>query len=316
MLNIDYLLPEEDLVGFIWRLYKLSPYPIVDDVFDYLGLNKQKVSAGDYQSVSELFLSKRFSAKVSDPLSKHGHWRIFDYCLTQNQQQERYKNIEAGNSKKIPIHASSSLNDISWRWCNQCTEEDIDSFGISYFKRDHQVRGVFNCKKHNLRLLSGCKKCGWVPKTLRTFNHPMRSCPNCECQFADQAPELSKNLVMVEKIAIAMANGSLKMNYEQIVSQFKRYIGIEYLNIDDTKYRVLVREFNKHLAMHFTFNELSSCFQGITPKDSQNRVRALRTNKFYRYFDNASLPMSPVAMAFALAFLDSEISDVSEQLAA
>jgi hypothetical protein len=155
-----------------------------------------------------------------------------------------------------------------------------------------------------------------VPKTLRTFNHPMRSCPNCECQFADQAPELSKNLVMVEKIAIAMANGSLRMNYEQIVSQFKRYIGIEYLNTDDTKYRVLAREFNKHLAMHFTFNELSSCFQGITPKDSQNRVRALRTNKFYRYVDNASLPMSPVAMAFALAFLDSEISDVSEQLAA
>jgi hypothetical protein len=316
MQNIDYLLPGEDLMGFIWRLYKLSPYPIVDDVFEYLGLNKQKVSAGDYQSVSEVFLSKRFSSKIEDPLYMHGHWRIFDYCLTQNQQQERYKNIEAGNSKKIPIHASSTLNDISWRWCNQCTTEDTDAFGVSYFKRDHQVRGVFNCKKHNLRLLSGCTKCGWEPKTLRTFNHPVPLCPNCGCQFVDQAPEFSKNLLMVEKIASAMANGSLKMNYKQIVNQFKHYIGIEYLTPEDSKYRVLVREFNKHLAMHFTFDELSICFQGITPKNSQNRARALRTNKFYRYVDNATLPMSPVAMAFALAFLDSETSTMRDQMAA
>jgi hypothetical protein len=49
------------------------------------------------------------------------------------------------------------------RYCPTCVEEGIKEYGFPYFRREHQLPGVYFCWKHAEVLCHGCKRCGEYP---------------------------------------------------------------------------------------------------------------------------------------------------------
>ncbi|MGO4891849.1 TniQ family protein [Flavobacterium sp. W21_SRS_FM6] len=311
MRNIDYLLPGEDATAFIFRLFKLSPFGKIEDVYEYLNLKRLKLVPGDFQSPTEQALLRHFAQDIDELQANHGHWKRFDYCLTSHQSIERVTKAEIGKFKRLTCNGSNGFLNKPWRWCNRCAIEDEEHFGISYFKRDHQVQGVFSCHKHNTELLDGCDNCGWQPTTLRIFNHPLRHCPSCAASFVDRPACVPEKLKQVQDFSLAMAYGALTLSSREIIELFKQYIGIDEIEEGDGDYFVLVREFHRRLAAYFSIEELQQCFSGINVTRAENRVRALRSNKFFSEAAQSALPLAPVALSYGLAFLDSQMPDQS-----
>lgn len=49
------------------------------------------------------------------------------------------------------------------RYCHSCVKEGIEEDGFPYFRREHQLPGVYYCWKHRDVLFHGCKRCGEYP---------------------------------------------------------------------------------------------------------------------------------------------------------
>ncbi|MGX5203439.1 hypothetical protein [Aliikangiella sp. IMCC44632] len=60
-----------------------------------------------------------------------------------------------------------------WRWCPLCTHDDIDIFGTTFWRAEHQVYTKLYCRKHNISLNSECEYCGHRYERLQaTFDLP------------------------------------------------------------------------------------------------------------------------------------------------
>lgn len=59
---------------------------------------------------------------------------------------------------KYPVSLSTAP-----RFCQSCIKEGIGEYGFPYFRRQHQLPGVYYCWKHREILFHGCKRCGEYP---------------------------------------------------------------------------------------------------------------------------------------------------------
>lgn len=64
------------------------------------------------------------------------------------------------------------------RYCQKCADEDRNSLGFTYFRREHQLPGVALCWKHGAILAHGCTRCGPYPIKGKAFCMPGK----CRCR--------------------------------------------------------------------------------------------------------------------------------------
>jgi hypothetical protein len=74
------------------------------------------------------------------------------------------------------------------RYCSICISEQEQKYGFSYFKREHQLPGVFICPEHETILSYGCNICGPYPIKYRRFCMAGR----CNCGRSDDLPVIKE----------------------------------------------------------------------------------------------------------------------------
>lgn len=52
------------------------------------------------------------------------------------------------SNSKITLATASNHEEHQWRWCPQCVNEDYKNLGFTYWRRNHQLPGIFVCTKH------------------------------------------------------------------------------------------------------------------------------------------------------------------------
>lgn len=180
-------LPGEHLLGVVARWYlmtaekdkrvffalsdrfrQLSPkfihHPMIDDILSKYGSGLLRETA----------LSKHTLLPYYAPLMKFD--RLFPIVKQQKYQWRPYSKT-ATRSQHSSIE-STPFNSVlkfakNWRWCSQCTAEDMAEFGSPLWHVAHQVPSVVRCYKHRTKALSEkCYACGFEVKDLVNTPQP------------------------------------------------------------------------------------------------------------------------------------------------
>jgi hypothetical protein len=122
----------------------------------------------------------------SDPLNVVRNYSIFPYLsyfLTASKRADFEAKV-ASTDWTQPIGLSMGLSKYPVsimtppRYCSSCIEEGIKEYGFPYFRREHQLPGVYFCWKHTKVLYHGCKRCGEYP--LRSASLTLAGECNCD----------------------------------------------------------------------------------------------------------------------------------------
>ncbi|MBV5328417.1 MAG: TniQ family protein [Chlorobium sp.] len=115
------------------------------------------------------------------------------YFLPTKERQEWASKLVIGKSS-LPILMALGLTMYPTssgsrhpRYCPQCAVEQIRKFGFSFFRRHHQLPGVFVCAEHKEILSHGCGVCGSYPIKNRGLSMPGR----CKCEHLTPLPVIS-----------------------------------------------------------------------------------------------------------------------------
>lgn len=116
-------------------------------------------------------------------LIKHTLFPYFTFFKPQRQRLELRDMVEASDETN-PVRLALGLTKYPippvaphLRYCPHCFEQQKTRVGFPFFKRQHQLPGVFVCAEHGTILCHGCKTCGTYPIG-NNFFIPGR----CNCQ--------------------------------------------------------------------------------------------------------------------------------------
>ncbi|MBJ6798822.1 TnsD family Tn7-like transposition protein [Geomonas propionica] len=121
----------------------------------------------------------------SDPLNvirQHSMFPYLAYFMPASKRAEFEAKV-ASTDVTQPIGLGMGLSKYpvnimaAPRFCPACIEEGINENGFPYFRREHQLPGVYVCWRHRRVLYHGCNRCGEYP--LR--NNSLTLAGECNC---------------------------------------------------------------------------------------------------------------------------------------
>jgi hypothetical protein len=293
------LLPGEDLLGLIGRSHVLGIGETIRHTSSLLGLRTARIEPGLFKSKDFLVLAEHLNCDLIELRQQHTCQEMMGYSLDSNARTQLFnEQVCKTIDRKCDIHSHP------WRWCEDCAIEDLENYGITYYKRDHQVPGVYQCSSHGSNLISECLMCGYSAQSLK--NQPIPpvdlSCPNCGEKYNTPDFELSINMKQIQECCLKMVYGDLDVKYEDIVKQaagFMDNISCEYRALTD---ETIIQEFYRQLNSYYTIDELNNYCRAHIRK-SGNFCTLLRGYKLYRIGDRY-LPKHPLSYALLMVFIE------------
>ena len=83
-------------------------------------------------------------------------YKYYTKLLTKELSTEIFEAMIDGKDAniftKFAIHNTELKNNRYLKYCPLCIKEDINKYGESYWRREHQITGVLFCKRHNITL--------------------------------------------------------------------------------------------------------------------------------------------------------------------
>lgn len=153
------------------------------------------------------------------------------------------------------------------RLCLDCLREDVETYGVRYIHRSHQIPGVEVCSKHGSLLLYKCPhcECSFSPRNNLTLV-PWRKCTCKKYVFDSISPEYEADTValsyarfsasllqsapylavsprvLVESYrdrarAIGCSWGNVKVSRVRIKTEMEKFYGKDFLRRTDAAYR-------------------------------------------------------------------------------
>lgn len=108
------------------------------------------------------------------------------------------------------------------RYCPECTSEDIQKHGETYWRRIHQLPGIMACHKHNQTLMNSTVRLSFLSKR----EYVVANGQNC-------SGSLSANLMETDSLHMRdlakLANSILQGDYKAKQKDFFRKRYIEFL---------------------------------------------------------------------------------------
>lgn len=56
------------------------------------------------------------------------------------------------SNSNLTLASASNHEEHIWRWCTDCVKQDYKNFGFTYWRKKHQLPGVFVCRDHEISL--------------------------------------------------------------------------------------------------------------------------------------------------------------------
>lgn len=161
MMNCFPLLYEDELFYSIISRYKrmcgiTSKKALMKDLY---GSNITQSSMYFPTHISDLIKNLPYSSKITEDtiLKNHTLYPFYTAFLSKSKTQNIYASVKKGRGQKIILKLGMVGNNRELnqylKFCPICFKEDIDKLGESYWRRLHQIPGVFYCIKHECQLV-------------------------------------------------------------------------------------------------------------------------------------------------------------------
>lgn len=223
---------------------------------------RKTVSASIYlpSNISTLInnLPVNYIYNEEDIIIKHTLYPFYTAFLTQDTSDKILNSMKGNNGGDIYARAGICASTVPipkyLKFCNMCLEEDIEKYGETYWHRVHQVPGVKVCPKHKILLEDSIVE-------INTYNkqeYIAASTENCiinnivsypkdileklyvlsrdieyllNSTLAKKDSEWHRNNYISYLIKKGIATPKGRINQEELVSDFKKFYGDEFLDI-------------------------------------------------------------------------------------
>lgn len=279
MRTLFQLLPGEHITAFPARFYHLG---LLDQVksCEYLGVSRgiydakpqhllctaqhKAISIFDINNYQQLWMDHGFGKLINKFLNKE------EKLLIQNSLSNLHSKCVTGQL---------SIENDSWNWCHLCTAEDRETFGVSYYHRDHQIPGVFHCAKHQIRLTSNCLICGFRVLNLAKSPLPPTSneCPSCNSNMPSNEVYYDETMDVIESKMIQMTNQYCSFQLYDFTKHIRNFIGIDITTPLDIYERKRLTEWKRFIRSFLTSQASDTYFKKSKGKTSKNRSEYLLT---------------------------------------
>lgn len=186
----------------------------------------------------------------SDPLNVVRNYSIFPYLsyFLPALKRADFEVKVASTDWTQPIGLSMGLSKYPIsimtppRYCLSCVEDGIKEHGFPFFRREHQLPGVFYCWKHSEALYHGCKQCGQYP--LRSASLTLAGECNCDSGIVPlqaisiEGPPPQSLLWLAEQSAYLLAasgtrfsNPAYALGQKAVAEACNRQGTIDYRNV-------------------------------------------------------------------------------------
>lgn len=295
------LLPGEDLFGAIGRSHVLGIGQSIKESCSLLGIKSARLQPGIFDSLDFEVAAKQLGVRFSSIRADHTCQEMMRYCMEEKSLQ-----ILFDEQKRACLDRKSDVYTQPWRWCRHCAREDMEKYGITYYRRDHQVVGAYQCVKHGNNLISQCSNCGFSATNLSLQPIPPidSCCSSCGEEYQAVDTLLTDKMKDIQKYCLSMVNGDYQHGYSEVAERSRRYIDSLWEHYVELSHEAVVSEFYRRLNGFYSIEELNEyCVARV--KKSGNYCSLLRGTGLYDAIAKVK-PKHPLAYAMLLVFLDSQ----------
>lgn len=207
-MNCFPILYEDELLYSIIARYKqmcgiISKKALIRDLF---GGEVTLSSAYFPTHLKKLINNLPYTSKLTEDiiLEKHTLYPLLTSFLSDEATKDIYSSVKEGKDErvilKIGFMNSSFKMGNKLKFCPKCLKEDIEVLGESYWRRSHQIPGVFFCIKHECKLLESTIQAS----ESRVFQ---------ECASEDTCIEYEESILLEDKYIKLNLEFSKEVNY-------------------------------------------------------------------------------------------------------
>lgn len=147
MIHWPELLPEEMLAGYVGRVARLNE---ISQQRLWRHLHEHETLAGKPGHL-RTWVHALATAYPLDADALAGNHTLIPLLMVLRPQSSSMRMADPKSAAALH-QCETALPDRGPRLCQACVEEDLGFWGFSYWRRNHQVRGVDCCPKHGVPL--------------------------------------------------------------------------------------------------------------------------------------------------------------------
>lgn len=221
------LLPDEHYYSRIARMAVMTPTKSITDFYRaWLGVNQVLGPYKDYEAIRHDVVATTPKTAREDLLYRHTSAGFYRHFLTIEQQRALLDVASKDKRKAFFIPWLTKVRHANcWRSCPQCIEDDINTFGTSYWHVAHQLPTATTCHKHaSQTLMAGCSHCGWQQTDLRETPLPDITCLECNLAMSENLAVANAANTATQKIGLALHLDSDTSQRQSIKTQIYRLV--------------------------------------------------------------------------------------------
>jgi len=149
--------PDETISSFLIRQIKFGAYP-------HSRVTQKMLWGNDNYQINTSFpslipwVSDNFEMCTSIIVDTHTSINYFRPFISSAKYNQVKQALATGDTefvhKWLGITSNRINDDANMYYCNECVECDVDSYGVAYWHKAHQLYGVLFCPTHGCRLCS------------------------------------------------------------------------------------------------------------------------------------------------------------------
>ena len=262
--------PDELLYSTISRYKELAGFPTRQAFLESLYNKRLATNSIQFPLHIERLISNMpplSTLTAKDVIEENTLFPYYTAFMSEERTEKIYNTMLGYNSQSV----DSLIGILSWnvgsykylRYCKSCLEEDISTYGESYWRRMHQIPGALICPKHQevlqeSSLLANNMRRDYVPLDYsvcnskcieKSYSHEiiqlnLEFIKNVQVFLSNKYPkreiEFFRKYYISQLQTKGLAGESGIINHRQLVKGFQEYYSPEYLEhmqcvIDDTK---------------------------------------------------------------------------------
>ncbi|MFT6909533.1 MAG: hypothetical protein ACJAS1_006255 [Oleiphilaceae bacterium] len=147
------ILPDEHLLGWIFRIHLLLGYPKIVSTLKVLGIQNEALRHNQYNRAF-LDVINFYRQEVEDGASSFDMHTLFPMWSlgTSPAYYSQWRNNNTANIQNGKIGGRLLCNQ-KWKYCYICADEDIKKYGVSLWHTKHQILSLTHCVKHKVPLV-------------------------------------------------------------------------------------------------------------------------------------------------------------------
>jgi hypothetical protein len=173
-------MPDETVFSLLCRFHLVSAQgSFKANTLKMMGINASRPS-NELPSFLPAF-SKASGISINQLIHKFTSVHYYEPFVSKTSFQALVSGLTNGNTSslqsKLGMVANRMMQGQSLKFCPQCAAEDIEKYGITYWRVTHQLVGATVCSEHH------CQLCGVPRKSVKVMLPPQ--CSQVECNDVD-----------------------------------------------------------------------------------------------------------------------------------